>query len=70
MNGSAGALPGAVSNTLPSDTWVIEHPLNKRPSVTVVDTGDSHVAGGLEYVDDSTVIVSFSASFTGKAYLN
>ena len=53
-----------------SDTWLIVHNLNKRPSITVVDTGDNVVEGVEKYIDENTVEITFNGAFTGKAYLN
>ena len=53
-----------------SDMWVIEHNLNKRPSVTVVDSGESVVIGDVEYIDDNKIQITFTGAFAGKAYLN
>jgi hypothetical protein len=50
--------------------WEINHNLNKKPSVTVVDSGDNVVIGEVQYVDNNNLTVSFNASFSGKAYLN
>ena len=50
--------------------WEINHNLNKKPSVTVVDSGDNVVIGEVRYVDNNNLTVSFNASFSGKAYLN
>tara|TARA_R110000764_G_scaffold26757_3_gene63769 strand:- start:186 stop:686 length:501 start_codon:yes stop_codon:yes gene_type:complete len=55
---------------LPSITWTIQHNLNKRPSVTVVDTGGAVVIGEVEYTDSNNIIVIFNAAFSGEAYLN
>ena len=53
-----------------SDTWVIRHGLNKKPSITVVDSADSVVTGDYEYNDLNTVTLRFNGAFSGKAYLN
>lgn len=55
---------------VPSVTWTIQHNLDKRPSVTVVDTGGTVVIGEVEYLDSNNVVVTFNASFSGEAYLN
>ena len=52
-----------------STTWLITHTLGGRPSVTVVDSADAHVFGEVQYLSDSQVQVTFSAAFSGKAYL-
>jgi hypothetical protein len=53
-----------------SPTWTITHNLGYYPAVSVVDSGDNHVIGDVNYVSINTVSVSFSASFGGKAYLS
>jgi hypothetical protein len=50
--------------------WVINHTLEKFPSVTVVDSAGNVVYGQVNYVDENTVTVDFGASFSGTAYLN
>lgn len=53
-----------------ANVWVINHNLNRKPSITVVDTADTVVAGKREYINNNTVRLTFNASFKGKAYLN
>lgn len=53
-----------------SSRWVINHNLRKYPSVTIVDSADTVVNGEVTYQSINTVIVEFSAPFSGKAYLN
>jgi hypothetical protein len=55
---------------VPATTWTVQHGLNKFPSITVVDTGDTVVIGNYTYVDNNNVILEFSAAFAGKAYIN
>ena len=50
--------------------WVIEHNLGRYPSVFVIDSGRSVVIGDTEYVNDNTLVIRFTAEFSGKAYLN
>jgi hypothetical protein len=54
----------------PSSTWTILHNLNKYPSVIVVDSANTVVEGSITYMDLNTLTISFSAQFTGSAYLN
>ena len=54
----------------PSNTWTINHNLNKHPSVTVVDSGQNVVYGEVQYTDTNNLTVSFNATFSGNAYLN
>lgn len=53
-----------------SASWTITHNMGKHPSVTIVDSGGDQVLGEVEYVSANQLIVSFSASFAGVAYLN
>ena len=53
-----------------SQEWNISHNLDKYPAVTVVDSAGTTVMGECEYIDKNTVKLSFSAAFSGKAYLN
>lgn len=50
--------------------WVIQHPLNKFPSVTIIDSGGNVVIGNVQYISTNEVRCFFSAPFAGKAYLN
>ena len=55
---------------VPATTWNITHNLNKFPSITVIDTGNTVVTGEYNYTSNNTVTLTFSAAFAGKAYLN
>jgi len=55
---------------VPATTWSITHNLGKFPSITVIDTGNTVVTGEYTYVDNNNVVLTFSAGFAGKAYLN
>ena len=55
---------------IPSATWNITHNLGKFPSVSVVDTADQLMYGDTEYFDENSLTITFSAPFSGKAYLN
>ena len=54
----------------PDSVWEITHDLDKYPSVTVVDSAGSVVMGDITYTSKSALTVTFSAAFSGKAYLN
>jgi len=53
-----------------SSEWIINHNLNNHPNVTVVDSAGSVVVGDITYISENEVRISFTASFSGKAYLN
>jgi hypothetical protein len=58
------------SQSIPSETWTINHNLGQFPSVTVVDSAGTEVIGGVTYQNSNTIVLSFTAAFAGKAYLN
>ena len=60
----------AFTQNAPSDVWVINHGLNKFPSVSVVDSAGTECQGEVKYIDTNNVEVHFGAAFSGKAYLN
>lgn len=50
--------------------WTINHNLNKYPSVIVIDSVGDEIEGDVSYVNKNTITITFSAAFSGKAYLN
>lgn len=57
------------SQPVPSTTWNITHSLGGRPSITVVDSAGTVVIGEITYISDSQITASFTAAFSGLAYL-
>jgi hypothetical protein len=55
---------------MPATVWTVVHNMNRRPSITVVDSSFAVVIGQMDYIDNNTVTITFSAPFSGKAYLN
>ena len=58
-----------------SDTCTITHKLNRFPSVTVVDSGNTIVEGTVVYNSNKQLTITFFSAgsplaFSGKAYLN
>ncbi len=68
--GGTGDASFVFAQNTPSANWTINHPLNKRPSVTVVDSASNIVEGHLTYIDNNTITITFSSGFSGSAYLN
>ena len=58
------------TQAIPSATWSITHNLGKFPSVTVVDSAGSTVEGGIQYISNNEIEITFVGAFSGKAYLN
>jgi len=67
---SQGAPTFIFNQNTVATVWNIQHNLGKFPSITVIDTGDTVVAGEYIYIDNNNVQLNFSAAFAGKAYLN
>lgn len=53
-----------------SDTWVIEHNLNKFPSVAVIDSAGNMIECSVFYASANSCTLSMNGAFKGKAYLN
>ena len=54
----------------PSALWTIVHKLKRFPSVVVQDTAGDSVEGIVEYISNEELTITFSAAFSGVAYLN
>tara|TARA_R110000772_G_scaffold16632_2_gene47084 strand:- start:107 stop:667 length:561 start_codon:yes stop_codon:yes gene_type:complete len=60
-----------IHTQLSSETvWTITHPLSKYVSIVVVDSGGNKVFGKEEYISVNEVKITFTAAFSGYAYLN
>lgn len=53
-----------------SKEWMVVHDLGKLPSVTVVDSANNVVVGDVKYIDDNSLVITFTGAFSGKALLN
>lgn len=53
-----------------STTWTITHNMGKFPSVTIVDTAGDEMEGGVTHNSNNQLTIVFSASVSGKVYLN
>lgn len=54
----------------PTNVWLIEHEMEKHPSVSIVDNEGLLIMGDVQYIDTNNVKVTFATEFAGKAYLN
>lgn len=68
--GGSGDVHYIFSQDVPSAIWTINHNLNKKPSVTVVSSSEQVVYGDVSYINTNKLTITFSAAFSGKAYLN
>lgn len=54
----------------PSNTWSFTHNLNKKPSVTIIDSAGNMVVGSLTYVDLNNITLQFASPISGEAICN
>jgi hypothetical protein len=66
----AGAATYVFTQISPLSIWNIKHNLDKRPSVSIVDSSGSLVMGEIVYIDSNNIQLKFSSAFSGYAYLN
>jgi len=53
-----------------SNTWTIQHNLTKFPSVTSVNINNFEMYGEVEFIDLNNLIITFTAAFSGRAFIN
>ncbi len=53
-----------------SDSWVIEHNLNKYPNVVTVDSAGRQFQAEVNYDSLNQITISLNGAAKGKAYLN
>ena len=68
--GGGMALSYVHNQGTPAETWVIDHNLNMYPNVVVEDSGGTTVEGEIVYNSAHQVTLTFSAAFSGVAYLS
>ena len=66
----SGDLTYVHTQNSPSTTWNVAHNLGKLPSITIVDSGGTEVVGEVTHTDSDNAVLTFSAAFSGKAYVN
>ncbi len=67
---SSGDKNFVYSQDVASATWVVNHNLNKYPSVSVVNSSTEVVYGDVDYNSLNQVTITFSGAHTGKAFFN
>lgn len=53
-----------------SASWVVDHNLGKRASVSVVDSAGTIILCEVEYNSDNQITLTFDSATAGKAYFN
>ena len=54
----------------PTNSWTINHGLNKKPTLAITDLDENVVVGGIKYVDNNQVTLTFNSPFTGRVTFN
>jgi hypothetical protein len=54
---------------VPAAVWNVIHNLGRMPSVTVTTSAGDVVVGHVQHIDSTTLTITFSAAFAGRAYL-
>lgn len=69
-----GAVPAAIAyhhiQGSSSAVWEITHNLGFYPNVTTMDSSGSIAEGEITHIDNNILRVTFSAPFSGNAYLS
>lgn len=70
--GIPGASVGALAYTqnTPYAVWAINHNLGIYPTVVIMDSANNQCEGLITYVNTNNLTITFSAAFSGIAYLN
>lgn len=58
------------TQSLASIQWTVNHNLGKYPSVTIVDSAGDEVEGNVNHIGLNQLVISFSAAFGGRAFIN
>ena len=66
----AGDKTFVYTQSVAAETWIIQHDLDKFPSVSVVNNNNVGMYGEVIYIDENNLQIEFSAGFSGKAYMN
>ena len=70
VDGVDGDLNYVHNQIAAASVWNVVHNLGKYPSITVIDTANTEVEGDVNYIDQNTAQLTFSAPFSGKAHCN
>lgn len=71
--GDVGESGGSYVHTqaVPSASWTVTHNLGYYPGgVSVIDSAGTKVYGDVTFVTENSLVVTFNAAFSGKAYIS
>ncbi len=72
VSGAGGDGPHtlAYQQQSPATSWLIDHGLNRFPSVTILDSSGDEVEADVMYLSQSQVQINFAYALSGQAFLN
>jgi hypothetical protein len=70
IDDSAGDKNFVFTQAVASNTWAIQHNLNKFPSVTSVNINNIEMYGEVVFTDVNNLTINFTSASSGKAYIN
>ncbi len=70
VDADAGDKNFVFNQAVASNTWVIQHNLNKFPSVTSVNVNNIEMFGEVVFADVNNLTINFTSASSGKAYIN
>lgn len=68
QGGSAQIFYTHVQST-PAAVWTINHNLGGKPTAVVLDSAGTQCEGTFSYPSKNTMVITFTAAFTGTAYV-
>jgi len=68
-SGASTTLFYVYTQNAPANVWTITHNLNGYPTAVVLDTAGSQCEGTISYTNANTMVITFTAAFSGTAYI-
>lgn len=57
------------TQAVPSATWTINHNLGGNPTAVVLDSAGTQCEGTFSYPSNNQMVITFTAAFSGTAYV-
>lgn len=68
--GGGGNLNYVHTQSIPASIWYVEHNLNAKCSIEVVDDNQVEIIADVKWIDNNNVEVRFNVETTGYVYCN
>ena len=67
--GPAATIFYTYTQNTPASVWTITHNLNGYPTAVVLDSACNQCEGTISYTNANTMVITFTAAFSGTAYI-